>query len=272
MGGLRRELPARLLDLPHRRRRACGAAAGHRRLLQQGPDHRHEPGLGGRQRLAVTSASLVGALRHRALRVPARVPRVLRRAHTEVTRRPRWRQLVPLVRARRALDRRRASSGCRRGWAASTRWRTSCDTALPPPSGPAARALRRERRRGARSPSLVVARRHRPRLPALDAVAARHAGVRRARRPSAPLAAFWLGGWGFDWLYERVFVRPVKWFARVARDDLRRPRRAAASPGSTSPPGAALSAGQTGRLRAYVAVAGVRRRPRPRRRGAEVTP
>ena len=70
-----------------------------------------------------------------------------------------------------------------------------------------------------------------------------------------PLAAFWLGGWGFDWLYERVFVRPVKWFAHVARNDLVDYvvggiawLNVAAWRG--------LSAGQTGRLRAYVAVAG----------------
>ncbi|NLE22879.1 MAG: NADH-quinone oxidoreductase subunit L [Actinobacteria bacterium] len=70
-----------------------------------------------------------------------------------------------------------------------------------------------------------------------------------------PLAAFWLGGWGFDWLYERVFVRPVKWFAHWARHDLV----------DYVVDGIAwvnlagwrtLSAGQTGRLRSYVAVAG----------------
>jgi NADH-quinone oxidoreductase subunit L len=70
-----------------------------------------------------------------------------------------------------------------------------------------------------------------------------------------PLAAFWLGGWGFDWVYERVFVRPVKWFARVARNDL-----VDYAVGGIAWLNVAawrgLSAGQTGRLRAYVAVAG----------------
>jgi NADH-quinone oxidoreductase subunit L len=30
---------------------------------------------------------------------------------------------------------------------------------------------------------------------------------------------FWLGGWGFDWLYGRLFVRPIAWLARVNRAD-----------------------------------------------------
>jgi NADH-quinone oxidoreductase subunit L len=70
-----------------------------------------------------------------------------------------------------------------------------------------------------------------------------------------PLAAFWLGGWGFDWLYERVFVRPVKWFAHWARHDL-----VDYVVGGIAWLNVAgwrtLSSGQTGRLRAYVAVAG----------------
>ena len=86
-----------------------------------------------------------------------------------------------------------------------------------------------------------------------------------------PLAAYWLGGWGFDWVYERVFVRPIRWLAHAGRDDVvdyvvrgiawlnvaawrdaeRRPDRAPAR--------------LRGRRR-------VRHRPRPRRRGAEVTP
>ena len=31
---------------------------------------------------------------------------------------------------------------------------------------------------------------------------------------------FWSAGWGFDWLYERLFVRPVVWAARVNRGDV----------------------------------------------------
>jgi NADH-quinone oxidoreductase subunit L len=70
-----------------------------------------------------------------------------------------------------------------------------------------------------------------------------------------PLVAFWLGGWGFDWLYERVFVLPVKWFARVARNDLVDSLVGGVA-WLTSAGWRALSAGQTGRVRAYIAVAG----------------
>ena len=70
-----------------------------------------------------------------------------------------------------------------------------------------------------------------------------------------PFVAYWLGGWGFDWLYERAFVRPVKWFARVARDDLVEPAVNGIAWLNVWAWGT-LSAGQTGRLRAYLAVAG----------------
>jgi NADH-quinone oxidoreductase subunit L len=33
------------------------------------------------------------------------------------------------------------------------------------------------------------------------------------------LKHFWFEGWGFDWLYDRVIVRPFFWIARVNRDD-----------------------------------------------------
>ena len=40
-------------------------------------------------------------------------------------------------------------------------------------------------------------------------------------QPSAnPLQRFWLAGWGFDWIYEVLFVRPVIWLARVNRNDV----------------------------------------------------
>ncbi|MCX7011844.1 MAG: NADH-quinone oxidoreductase subunit L [Candidatus Sumerlaeota bacterium] len=35
----------------------------------------------------------------------------------------------------------------------------------------------------------------------------------------AAAQAFWLGGWGFDWLYDRLFVKPFVWAATVNRDD-----------------------------------------------------
>ena len=33
------------------------------------------------------------------------------------------------------------------------------------------------------------------------------------------LRRFWFGGWGFDWLYERLFVQPFVWLARANKDD-----------------------------------------------------
>ena len=33
------------------------------------------------------------------------------------------------------------------------------------------------------------------------------------------LQRFWFSGWGFDWLYERVFIRPYVWFASADKDD-----------------------------------------------------
>ncbi len=29
----------------------------------------------------------------------------------------------------------------------------------------------------------------------------------------------WFAGWGFDWVYDRLFVRPYEWFARVNKHD-----------------------------------------------------
>ena len=34
------------------------------------------------------------------------------------------------------------------------------------------------------------------------------------------LGRYWRVGWGFDWLYERLFVRPVVWFAKIDRSDI----------------------------------------------------
>lgn len=36
---------------------------------------------------------------------------------------------------------------------------------------------------------------------------------------SKALHRFWFSDWGMDWLYERVFVRPVIWIARVDKND-----------------------------------------------------
>lgn len=67
---------------------------------------------------------------------------------------------------------------------------------------------------------------------------------------------FWLHGWGFDWLYQHVFVLPVKWFARVARDDLVEPAFSGLAWLNVQA-WRALSASQNGLLRVYIGVAGV---------------
>jgi NADH-quinone oxidoreductase subunit L len=35
----------------------------------------------------------------------------------------------------------------------------------------------------------------------------------------AALQRFWLAGWGFDWLYDKLFVRPFVWVARTNKND-----------------------------------------------------
>jgi NADH-quinone oxidoreductase subunit L len=35
-----------------------------------------------------------------------------------------------------------------------------------------------------------------------------------------PLQRFWFAGWGFDWIYDHVFVRPYRWISRVNRADV----------------------------------------------------
>ena len=50
--------------------------------------------------------------------------------------------------------------------------------------------------------------RHRP---FTEAVASSNAGK--------ILSGFWAAGWGFDWLYDSVIVRPFLWLARINRDD-----------------------------------------------------
>jgi NADH-quinone oxidoreductase subunit L len=35
----------------------------------------------------------------------------------------------------------------------------------------------------------------------------------------AALQRFWYAGWGFDWLYDKLFVRPFVWIARTNKND-----------------------------------------------------
>lgn len=37
--------------------------------------------------------------------------------------------------------------------------------------------------------------------------------------PGAALHRLWFAGWGFDWLYDQLFVQPYEWLARTNRDD-----------------------------------------------------
>ena len=34
------------------------------------------------------------------------------------------------------------------------------------------------------------------------------------------LHTFWFSGWGFDWVYQRVFVVPFLWLARLNKHDI----------------------------------------------------
>jgi len=45
--------------------------------------------------------------------------------------------------------------------------------------------------------------------------------ARMAATPwGSALHRWWLAGWGFDWLYDWVFVRPVVWLAEISREDV----------------------------------------------------
>jgi NADH-quinone oxidoreductase subunit L len=46
-------------------------------------------------------------------------------------------------------------------------------------------------------------------------------GPQRARVPAQGfLQQLWLAGWGFDWLYDRLFVRPFQWLTRKSGSDV----------------------------------------------------
>jgi NADH-quinone oxidoreductase subunit L len=67
------------------------------------------------------------------------------------------------------------------------------------------------------------------------------------------LHRFWLSGWGFDWLYDRLFVQPFVWMAHINRDDvIDRATHGAARLSRFS--NRVLSRTQSGLVRRYVAV------------------
>ncbi len=47
------------------------------------------------------------------------------------------------------------------------------------------------------------------------------ASAQIARSPAgSTLHRFWFSGWGFDWIYNRLFVWPVVWLAHIDKDDV----------------------------------------------------
>ena len=70
--------------------------------------------------------------------------------------------------------------------------------------------------------------------------------------PGGAVHRFWFSGWGFDWLYDALLVRPFLWLAEVNRGDiLDAPSRGVAQASLWSY--RALRSSQTGQLRWYAA-------------------
>jgi NADH-quinone oxidoreductase subunit L len=172
--------------------------------------------------------------------------------HTAVTREPHWRQLLPLY----VLGVLSVVGGLvwMPGWLSGFHpLETFLDTALPPMEW--VEGSFAESAGGALVTIVVV----------LVGIEIAYLLWLRGRATTETFAAqpvpralqrFWRDGWGFDWLYELLFVRPVKWFARVARND-------PVDPAFTGlawlnlQGWRALSRSQTGLLRLYAGVAGV---------------
>ena len=76
-----------------------------------------------------------------------------------------------------------------------------------------------------------------------------------AEAQTSAAARYFLGGWGFDWLYRRAFEVPFLWFARVSRDDLFEPPIDALAR-LTRAGWRGLSATQNGLVRWYLYVIG----------------
>ncbi len=82
-------------------------------------------------------------------------------------------------------------------------------------------------------------------------------GARLSSRPAmATLASLALAGWGFDRIYEVMFVKPFVWVARANKNDVIDRAVTAVAWASRTASGL-LSRTQTGRLRYYVAVSAV---------------
>jgi NADH-quinone oxidoreductase subunit L len=71
-------------------------------------------------------------------------------------------------------------------------------------------------------------------------------------QPAKLLARWWQQGWGFDWLYAQLFVRPFVWFARLnIRDGI--DLAILAVPAVLRALNGALVRSETGRIRWYAA-------------------
>lgn len=47
-----------------------------------------------------------------------------------------------------------------------------------------------------------------------------HLAVQLAQSSAGSIVRrFWLAGWGFDWLYEKLFINPFLWLTRISRND-----------------------------------------------------
>ena len=76
-----------------------------------------------------------------------------------------------------------------------------------------------------------------------------------ARSPAtAWIGAIWRNAWGFDWIYDRLFVRPFVWLAQVNRNDTI-DRVFSVVPAGLRGLSAAATMTQNGNLRWYAAVA-----------------
>src|SRR5271170_3299268 len=70
--------------------------------------------------------------------------------------------------------------------------------------------------------------------------------------PRRMLAGWWVQGWGFDWLYDRLLLRPLMWFARVnSRDGI--DLAILTIPAALRAINGALVRTETGRIRWYAA-------------------
>jgi NADH-quinone oxidoreductase subunit L len=66
------------------------------------------------------------------------------------------------------------------------------------------------------------------------------------------LHRFWLSDWGMDWLYDRLFVRPLVWLAQVDKNDFIDAVYAGVA-GITEITWSVLRRTETGKLRWYAA-------------------